>query len=185
MDLQRIGQILKEKRQAMDLSTRDLSALSKVAASTISQIETGKATPNLLTLEALCNSLDIPLFTLFIEETSSIRLVRAADQKTFVRNISNGKSLIESMIIQGNHEMHVATILVPAHTDSGDFAYHKGEELAYVLNGTVEFEMENNGTYHLEAGDSLYYHNCIGHRWYNDTDEEAKILMVTTSPYNF
>lgn len=185
MDLQRIGQTLKEKRQAMNLSTRDLSALCGIAASTISQIETGKAAPNLLTLEALCRSLDIPLFTLFVEEESSIRLVRAADQKTFVRNVSNNKSLIESMIIQGNNEMHVATVLVPSHTDSGAFAYHKGEELVYVLNGTVVFEMENHGSYRLDAGDSLYYHNCIGHRWYNDTDEEAKILMVTTSPYNF
>ncbi|MGN1266483.1 MAG: helix-turn-helix domain-containing protein [Dorea sp.] len=185
MDLQRIGQTLKEKRQAMNLSTRELSALSGVAASTISQIETGKTSPNLLTLESLCDSLDIPVFTLFIEEKSSIRLVRAADQKTFTRNISNGKPLIESMIIQGNHEMHAATITVPAHADSGEYVYHEGEEFVYVLEGAVTFDLENSGIYALEVNDSLYYRNCIGHRWYNSGDEDAKILMVTTSPYNF
>ena len=185
MDLQRIGQTMKEKRQAMNLSTRELSALSGVAASTISQIEPGKTSPNLLTLESLCNSLDIPVFTLFIEEKSRIRHVRAADQKTFTRNISNGKPLIESMIIQGNNEMHAASITVPAHTDSGEYVHHDGEEFVYVLEGAVTFELELNGRYELAVNDSLYYRNCIGHRWYNDSDEDAKILMVTTSPYNF
>ncbi len=185
MDLQKIGQILKEKRQALHLSTRDLSSLSGVAASTISQIETGKTSPNLLTLQAICDSLEIPVFSLFIEEKSSIKLVRADERKSFIRNESNGKSLIESVIIQGKNEMHAATIDVPSHTDSGDFAHHDGEEFVYVLEGSVIFELETHGTYRLEQNDSLYYRNCIGHRWYNDNDVDAKILMVTTSPYDF
>ena len=89
------------------------------------------------------------------------------------------------MIIQGNHEMHVVTITVPSHTDSGNYAYHDGEEFVYILKGTVTFELENTGTYALNADDSLYYRNCIGHRWYNDSEEDAKLLMVTTSPYSF
>ena len=185
MDLQKVGQVLKEKRQALNLSTRDLSAMSGVSASTVSQIETGKTSPNLLTLQSLCDSLDIPVFSLFIEEKSSVKHVRADEHRTFIRNTSNGKALLESMIIQGNHEMHVVTITVPSHTDSGNYAYHDGEEFVYILKGTVTFELENTGTYALNADDSLYYRNCIGHRWYNDSEEDAKLLMVTTSPYNY
>lgn len=185
MDLLRIGQIMKDKRQAMGFSIRDLSAMCGVAASTISQIETGKTSPNLLTLESLCKSLDIPVFSLFVEEQSGVQYVSAKEQKTFTRNISNGKPLLESMIVQGNHEMHVATIEVPAHTDSGNYATHEGEEFVYVLEGSVVFELEKNGEYALEKNDALYYRNCIGHRWYNDNDVDAKILMVTTSPYSF
>ncbi len=185
MDLQKIGQILKEKRQERNLSTRDLSALCGIAASTISQIETGKTSPNLLTLQSICDALELPVFSLFIEERSSIRHVKASDRKTFTRNVSNEKALVESIIIQGKNEMHAATVYVPPHTDSGDYAHHDGEEFVYVLDGTVTFELEKNGSYRLEKDDSLYYRNCIGHRWYNDTDKDAKILMVTTSPYDF
>lgn len=185
MDLLRIGQILKDKRQAMELSIRDLSAQCGVAASTISQIETGKTSPNLLTLESICDSLDIPVFSLFVEESGGVQYVSADGQKTFTRNISNGKALLESMIVQGNHEMHVVTIDVPAYTDSGNYAIHEGEEFVYVLEGSLTFELEKNGQYPMKKGDSLYYRNCIGHRWYNESEKEAKILMVTTSPYSF
>lgn len=185
MDLIKIGKTLKEKRQDMNLSIRELSALSQVAGSTISQIETGKTAPNLLTLKALCGSLDIPVFSLFLEEDSKVQLVRACDQKSFTRNVSNDKPLTESLIIHGKNEMYAATVLVPASTDSGAYAHHGGEEFVYVLSGKITFELEHNGTFALEEHDTLYYPNYIGHRWYNISEEEAKILMVSTSPYTF
>lgn len=64
MDLSKIGKAIKDKRQDMNLSIRELSASSQIAGSTISQIETGKTSPNLLTLKALCDSLSIPVFSL-------------------------------------------------------------------------------------------------------------------------
>ena len=42
IDLNKIGNILKTRRLEKNLSIRDLSARSDTAASTISQIETGK-----------------------------------------------------------------------------------------------------------------------------------------------
>ena len=186
MDLARIGRTLKEHRLEQNLSIRDLSNVSNVAASTISQIETGKTSPNLLTMKSICDALDLPVFSLFLDEDEEqIQLVRQADQKSFVRNTSNGKSLIESLIIQGKNEMYAATVTVPSHSDSGDFAHHGGEEFVYVLYGSLIFEMENKGTYELDEHDTLYYPNYIGHRWSNITDKEAKILMVSTSPYKF
>lgn len=47
IDLNKIGNILRNRRMEKNLSIRDLSARSDVAASTISQIETGKTSPNL------------------------------------------------------------------------------------------------------------------------------------------
>lgn len=102
IDLNKIGNILKTRRLEKNLSIRDLSARSDTAASTISQIETGKTSPNLLTLKALCNALDVPVASLFMdEEISNVRLVRKNEQQTFIRNISNGKALVESLITQG------------------------------------------------------------------------------------
>ena len=99
MDLNKIGKTLKEHRLGQNLSIRDLSNMSNVAASTISQIETGKTSPNLLTLKSICDALNLPVFSLFLEEDDEqVQLVRHMDQKSFVRNMSNGKSLIESLI---------------------------------------------------------------------------------------
>lgn len=71
MDLEYIGAILKQHRINRNMSIRELSNISNVASSTISQIETGKNSPNLLTLKAICDALDVPVFSLFIEEDNS------------------------------------------------------------------------------------------------------------------
>lgn len=186
MDLVRIGKILKNRRLDLDMSIRDLSSKSNIAASTISQIETGKTSPNLLSLKAICDAMEIPVFSLFLDEdTDHIRLVRKEEQETFIRNVSNGKPLVESLIIQGKNEMYAAIIDVPPDSDSGDYAHHGGEEFVFVLNGQIIFDLENHPDYILNEHDTLYYPNYIGHRWVNESDEPAKLMMVSTSPYKF
>ena len=102
MDIESIGNKLKQHRINKDMSIRDLSAASNIAASTISQIETGKNSPNLITLKAICDALEVPVFSLFLEEDKpKIRLVKRAVHEPFIRNISNGRQIKESLIIQG------------------------------------------------------------------------------------
>ena len=50
LNLLRIGRLLKDQRISLGLSIRDLSVRSGVAAGTISQIETGKTSPNLVSI---------------------------------------------------------------------------------------------------------------------------------------
>lgn len=186
MDLIKIGQDLKNRRESKNWTIRDLSAEANVAVSTISQIETGKTSPNLLTLKAICDALGIPVFSLLLEDDfSNVRLVKRANQPSFVRNVSNGIPLTESLIIQGKSKMYAAIVDIPAHGDSGDYAHHGGEEFVFVLKGQINYDLENHKTYQLEEQDTLYYPNYIGHRWSNETDEAAQILMVSTSPYQF
>lgn len=186
MNLENIGAILRQHRINQNLSIKDLSSKSGVAGSTISQIETGKTSPNLLTLKSLCDALEIPVFSLFLNDAGEkIQIVRSTEQSSFVRNISNGKILKESLIIQGKNEMYAAIVEVPPHTDSGSYSHHGGEEFVYVLEGALIYDMEGNGTYDLYQNDTIYYPNYIGHRWENHTDETARILMVSTAPYMY
>ncbi len=186
MNLENVGIALRHHRLVQNLSIKDLSQKSGVAGSTISQIETGKTSPNLVTLKSICDALDVPVFSLFLEDSSDkIQIVRASQQSSFIRNTSNGKALKESLIIQGKNEMYAAIVEVPPHTDSGNYSHHGGEEFVYVLEGSLVFDMESNGTYALYQHDTIYYPNYIGHRWENHSDETARILMVSTAPYMF
>jgi len=186
MDLNRIGQTLKDKRIKLGMSIRDLANTCQIAPSTISLIENGKTSPNLLSLKAICDTLNTPVFSLLLDEAQEkIRLVRKSDQSSFIRNMSNGKPMTEHLIIREISEMYAALVNVPPHTDSGDYAHHGGEEFVFVLKGSILFDLEDNARYTLEEHDTLYYPNCIGHRWENGTDTEAEILLVSTSPYKF
>ena len=186
MNLEFIGSTLQQHRLSRAMSIRELSSISGIASSTISQIETGKNSPNLLTLKAICDALDIPVFSLFMEEDQTkIRLVRKDDREPFVRNTSKGAPVKESLIIQGKNEMYGGVVEMPPHTDSGAFSHHGGEEFVFVLEGTINFYLEGHNEYELHEEDTLYYPNYIGHRWENKSDSTVKMLMVSTSPYNF
>lgn len=186
MDLALIGQTLKDKRVKMGKSIRDIATVCDISPSTISMIENGKTSPTLLTLKAVCDALEMPVFSLLLDENDErIRLVRRNNQITFTRNASNGKCLIEHLVTQGKNEMFAATVSIPPYTDSGDYAHHGGEEFVFILKGCVIYDLEGKSKYELNAYDTLYYPNYIGHRWKNNTDTEAEILLVSTSPYKF
>lgn len=185
LNLARIGNLIKTRRIGMGLSIRELSSQSGVAAGTISQIETGKTSPNLVSIYSLCETLNFPISALFLEDNSDkIKLVKSSERVSFVRNTSHSEPIVESLITKGDTEMWGGVVDMPPHTDSGDFYYHEGEEFVFILEGQLTFALENTPPYELEAGDTLYYPNSIGHRWENSSDAPAKFLIVSTSEFN-
>lgn len=184
LNLVRIGNLLKNQRVSLGLSIRDLSARCKIAAGTISQIETGKSSPNLISIHTLCEALGFPISALFVEDSADqIRLVRNNERSSFVRNRSGNKEILESLITKGDSKMWAGVISMPPHTDSGDYYYHEGEEFVFILQGKLTFMLENSPPYELERADTLYYPNIIGHRWENRTDETVEFLIVSTTEY--
>ena len=184
LNLTRIGFLLKNRRVESGLSIRELSIKSVVAAGTISQIETGKTSPNLVSVYSLCETLNFPISALFIQDdTDRVKLVRKNERTSFVRNTSNGESIVESLVTKGESRMWGGIIDMPAGTNSGDYYYHGGEEFVFMLEGSITFSLDQVGNYILETGDTLYYPNEIGHRWENHTKEPAKFLIVSTSEF--
>lgn len=184
LNLTRIGFLLKNRRVESGLSIRELSIKSGVAAGTISQIETGKTSPNLVSVYSLCETLHFPISALFIQDdTDRVKLVRKNERTSFVRNTSNGESIVESLVTKGESRMWGGIIDMPAGTNSGDYYYHGGEEFVFMLEGSITFSLDQVGNYILETGDTLYYPNEIGHRWENHTKEPAKFLIVSTSEF--
>lgn len=184
LNLTRIGFLLKNRRVESGLSIRELSIKSGVAAGTISQIETGKTSPNLVSVYSLCETLNFPISALFIQDdTDHVKLVRKNERTSFVRNTSNGESIVESLVTKGESRMWGGIIDMPAGTNSGDYYYHGGEEFVFMLEGSITFSLDQVGNYILETGDTLYYPNEIGHRWENHTKEPAKFLIVSTSEF--
>ncbi len=184
LNLNRIGFLLKNRRIEMGLSIREVSVKSGVASGTISQIETGKTSPNLVSIYSLCETLNFPISALFIEDDSDrVKLVRKNERTSFIRNTSNQKPIIESHITKGESRMWGGVVDMPPGTDSGDYYYHGGEEFVFLLEGKITFFLDQVGSYELEAGDTLYYPNEIGHRWENYTKEPAKFLIVSTSEF--
>ena len=55
---------------------------------------------------------------------------------------------------------------------------HRGEEITLVLEGTVEFRIENE-VYSLQAGDCIYLNSMVPHQVFNRGDVLVRTYGVT------
>jgi transcriptional regulator with XRE-family HTH domain len=91
-----IGSALRDLRENLRLTARQLAAESGVSAAMISRIENGQASPSIATLRALAKALNVPLVSLF-RETGS-------DHTDFTHVVAN-EGLRSTRIVGGHsHE---------------------------------------------------------------------------------
>lgn len=55
---------------------------------------------------------------------------------------------------------------------------HNGEEMVYILSGTVEYRINDEPPYILKAGDTFYYKGADLHSWQNNSNKPAKLLWI-------
>ena len=68
--------------------------------------------------------------------------------------------------------------------EAGGLITHEAEELAYVLDGTIEIHTEDYRPTRLEAGDCMYMDSTSGHVYVNAGKAEvARVLAVTTHAF--
>jgi len=58
---------------------------------------------------------------------------------------------------------------------------HDGEELHYVLEGEIEYEVGKD-TFNMSKGELLWHKSTVRHRAVNHTDKKAKYATVGTPP---
>jgi quercetin dioxygenase-like cupin family protein len=102
-------------------------------------------------------------------------LMRSGDEKS--RTQTPGK-LFRLMIKSEKIEAIIAEI--EPHTSSRWYK-HEGEELHYVLEGEIEYEVGEK-SYKLHKGDLLWHKSNIEHRAKNISDKKAKYATVGTPP---
>lgn len=176
-----LGQRIAAARTNKNLSLRQLAERINVTPSLLSQIERGLANPSLNTLRMIAVSLDIPLFSLFTEPANVNKLITRADnRKKIIFPHSNWEYTLLSPDLSGAIEMILMTI--PPKSQSSEISLsHTGEEIAYVLSGTVILYLEDS-VETLEKGDSVKIPSGLRHLWRNDSDSNAEVIFAVTPP---
>ena len=129
-------------------------------------------------------NLNFPISALFIQDdTDRVKLVRKNERTSFVRNTSNGESIVESLVTKGESRMWGALSICQPGRIPATIIITVEKNFVFMLEGSITFSLDQVGNYILETGDTLYYPNEIGHRWENHTKEPAKFLIVSTSEF--
>lgn len=176
-----LGQRIAAARSNKGFSLRQLAENISVTPSLLSQIERGLANPSLNTLRMIAISLDIPLFSLFTEPAHVHKLItRANSRKKIIFPHSQWEYMLLSPDLTGAIEMVLMTI-PPQSQSSENSLSHTGEEVAYVLSGTVTLYLEDS-IETLEKGDSVKIPSGLRHMWKNDSDSNVEVIFAVTPP---
>ncbi len=85
-----LGQTVLRYRQKNRMTIREFAEHAGISTSLISQIERGQANPSLSVLELIAKALQVPLFSLFINEINTDSLIlRKQDRKKVFRENSD------------------------------------------------------------------------------------------------
>lgn len=180
----KIGERIKELRLATGMSAEDVSLKSGISEPTLSEIENHLISPPLGNIISLANAFEISVGELFGDSADSpFCIVRSDDRKTVSRfnsaeNTSCGYSYQSLGHKKKNRQMEPFLVtLTPGDASNTEPNQHIGEEIIFVLEGTIKVSLADH-TDILNPGDSIYYDSTLPHILSCHGDQAATILAV-------
>lgn len=180
-----IGPKLRDLRLQRGLSLQKLAERADLSAATIHKIERSGMVPTITTLLKLAGALNRPV-AYFVDEDidnqNAPAVVVTARERPVVFTSHRG---IDLAGISGPYRRFflagaVATV-EPGASSGTNPIEHPGEELVFVLEGTLEFEVDRRG-YRLGQGDSVHFRTDRPHRWRNPGRRSAQAVWMALRP---
>lgn len=172
-----IGPLIRQRRKARGLTLRALCDRAGVSPGYLSQVETGKAVPTLGTLAQVAQALEVGLDYFVAEQRPVDAVSRASGRERF--SIPGSALAYEAVSADyPGSEMTSYVIHVPPGYASETSA-HEGEELVFVLDGTIE-QFLGGERIPLRKGDCLHYAGTVPHAWSNPGQQAARLLWTGT-----
>jgi transcriptional regulator with XRE-family HTH domain len=179
-----LGAQLRKARQERGWTLETLSARSGLSTGFLSQVERGQSTLSIVSLSAICHALELPMERLF---TSSAPLDESAAVVTQARaqlRIQIGESAVSYRYLTPQLPGAPIEELLIAEFPPGerqDATAHDGEELGYVLGGSLTLHVGTK-EHLLDAGDSYRVASRERHE-YEAGEAGARILMAVTQRF--
>jgi transcriptional regulator with XRE-family HTH domain len=179
-----IGPKLRELRLQRRLSLQQLAERANVSAAAIHKIERSGMVPTITTLLKLAAALDRPV-AYFVDEDAEQAgpvIFTPGDDRGTVYTSHRGIDLAGISGPYGKFFVAAAVATVDPGANSGPTPMeHAGEELVYVLDGQLEFVVDDQG-YELTPGDALHWRTDRRHSWRNPAKQPALAIWMALRP---
>ncbi len=181
-----LGNKIRGLRRKKTLTLQNVSDLSGLSKSLLSQIENSFTAPPIATLLKISRALEVKIGYFFQDPplSSRIAVVRSKDRKKTVplHSRANGTKVgyqYESLaypMAEKNMEPFMIEIEPRKHEDM-IFYHHRGEEFLFVLEGRMEFRGADR-VIRLDSLDCLYFDSSIPHALRGLDGKPAKAIGV-------
>jgi DNA-binding transcriptional MerR regulator/quercetin dioxygenase-like cupin family protein len=174
-ELRALGRKLRESRRRCGLGIAEAAGQAGISPSFLSAVERSLATASVSTLQRLSAAYRTSVLELFELPGKPSRRLRPSDRQVLqahpgvnIELLAPASSRLESMLFRA----------APGSGNAGPYV-HDGEELVYVLSGSIEIWLDEHEHFVLGAGDSFWFESTRGHRWLNPSaTEEARVVWV-------
>ncbi len=180
-----VGKKLREARRRGGMVIDDVASQSGLSRAYISQIETGKASPTLQTVEKLADALQIPMAALFTNDQFRLKVTRASERQVLQFGAEDAPIAERKLIhflTAPDQSLELVVLEIPVGFSVGppDLG-HEGEEAFYVLQGRVKVNIGSE-SHILEEGDSVHWAATLPHQTINIGAVKAKLVFARTPP---
>ena len=176
-----LGERLRAVRQLRRLTLREVATAAGVSESFVSQLERGRSSASVATLQRLAAAVGIEISDLFAAEPQAgPRVLRREERQQLEWGHLGRKALLTPKPF---HSLEVVAAAFDPGGSTGDEPYTHGdsEELLLVLAGRVHLQLGSE-LLDLSEGDSVNYRSSTAHRVSNPGAEPAEVLFVISPP---
>jgi transcriptional regulator with XRE-family HTH domain len=156
-------------RTKRGISQTELAHLVGVTPSTISQIESNMIYPSLPGLIKIAEVLSVQASTFFRdrEEAKASPIFSIRDAAPIKLPQWPSEIIRVTLLTPMDFEARIEPYLIemsPGQDIPGHFFNHKGEEMGYLLEGTLQVRLES-GVYSLQRGEVIYLRSEMPQEW--------------------
>ncbi len=178
---------IKKRRKQLGLTLKKLGNQIGVSSSYLSQIETGKLMPSMLSLKKIADTLHTTIGVLVGESQleNNSKVIRRNGRKKLI----DYKTAMVVQFLTNPHpdkmmEPMIMTLKRIINNDDKvkeDRYQHFGQEFVLVLKGRIQLVIGNEENI-LEEGDNAYFNCGISHAFWNIGEGISEVLSINAPP---
>ncbi|MBR9652501.1 helix-turn-helix domain-containing protein [Thalassovita aquimarina] len=175
-----IAAAIRRERELAQLTLSALAEKAQLAKSTLSQLEAGKGNPNVETLWAIANALNIPFSSLFESASSHSALIRASEGVSLSSEQSDFTTVLLDKCPPDRRRDLYRIMLKPGSVRQSEPHPRGTVEHAFLCCGRLRLGPIDDVA-EIGPGDYYRYSSDVAHS-YEALAEDTLLLLVMDSP---
>jgi transcriptional regulator with XRE-family HTH domain len=172
-----LSAMIRSQRRKLGITQGQVAAKAGLSVAFLSQVERGYATPSLASMVAIAAALGKSPGYFLKQPISSEPQTRTGKRSRFLIAAGGGEYERLSVSFPGS-VLNAIIIHVPPKY-AGETQSHDGEELFYVIKGSIECAVDKMH-YSLKEGDSIHYAATKPHSYGNKSSTVSVVLWAGT-----
>ncbi len=179
-----LGQRIRELRLKAKMTLTELAKATGVSIGTLSQLERGLVSPTVRTVFTVGNALGVPPAWLIDPQQGNspnnegMFIVRANRRQRFLESGGVRKDIASPA---ASERLRGFFMVIEPGCGSGAQPYaHSGEEIGFILSGTLELKIEDQ-SFTLNEGDCFAFASAKPHQFSNVGPRPASVFWVNAS----